>query len=208
MIYIKKGDIPNTFLTYSQQKNAHFDDMPTEVKQILRESLWREQGGICAYCMQSIKPNGQSMKIEHFHARNSDNELDYHNLLAVCHGGEGRRVEHHTCDTCKGDREIHISPLNAGDMLTISYTSNGIITTSKPGGQDELDAILNLNDKYLVQNRRKQLHALKKGISNHFKNKTVSKQYWQKIYRYYSLKEDGTYQEYVGILLWYLKKKI
>lgn len=44
MIYIKKGDIPNTFLTYSQQKNAHFDDMPTEVKQILRESLWREQG--------------------------------------------------------------------------------------------------------------------------------------------------------------------
>lgn len=44
MIYIKKGDIPNTFLTYSQQENAHFDDMPTEVKQILRESLWREQG--------------------------------------------------------------------------------------------------------------------------------------------------------------------
>lgn len=51
MIYIKKGDIPHTFLTYSQQENAHFDDMPTEVKQVLRESLWREQGGICAYCM-------------------------------------------------------------------------------------------------------------------------------------------------------------
>ena len=98
--------------------------------------------------------------------------------------------------------------MNAGDMLTISYTSNGIITTSKPGGQDELNAILNLNDKYLVQNRRKQLHALKKGISSRFKNKTVPKQYWQKIYRYYSLKEDGTYREYVGILLWYLKKKI
>ena len=86
--------------------------------------------------------------------------------------------------------------------------NNNVIESELNDCKDELDAILNLNDKYLVQNRRKQLHALKKGISNHFKNKTVPKQHWQKIYRYYSLKEDGTYREYVGILLWYLKKKI
>ena len=100
MIYIHKDDIPNVFVTYSQQEGAHFDDMPTEVKQTLRESLWREQGRIYAYCMQSIKADGQSMKIVHFHARNSDNELDYRNLLAVCHGGEDRGALHHTCDTC------------------------------------------------------------------------------------------------------------
>ena len=48
MIYIHKDDIPSVFVTYSHQEGAHFDDMPTEVKQTLRESLWREQGGICS----------------------------------------------------------------------------------------------------------------------------------------------------------------
>lgn len=208
MIYIHKDDIPSVFVTYSQQEGAHFDDMPTEVKQTLRESLWREQGGICAYCMQSIKADGQSMKIEHFHARNSDNELDYRNLLAVCHGGEDRGALHHTCDTCKGNREIHISPLNKADMLTISYTSNGEIKTSKPGGQDALDIILNLNDEYLIYNRRNKLIALKREISKRYKSRTVPVQYWKKVYDQYSSRESGPYSEFVGILLWYLKKKI
>jgi hypothetical protein len=49
MIYIHKDDIPSVFVTYSHQEGAHFDDMPTEVKQTLRESLWREQGGWTEY---------------------------------------------------------------------------------------------------------------------------------------------------------------
>lgn len=207
MIYIEKEKIPPAFLTYSRQPGAHFDDMPSDVKQKLRESLCKEQGGLCAYCMQRIHADGSSMKIEHFHARSADNELDYRNLLAVCHGGDQKTDAPITCDSYKGNRELHVSPLSRADMATISYTSNGEIRTSKTGAENELDVILNLNEDHLVANRQTRLMAFKRNLMRRFGQKGLNKQEWNRLYEKYAPKRGELYFPYVGILLWYIQKK-
>ena len=63
--------------------------MPKEVKEKLRTSLLEEQGYICAYCMKKLEDDFSKVKIEHYIARNEENQLDYNNLLAVCKGNEG-----------------------------------------------------------------------------------------------------------------------
>lgn len=66
-------------------------------------------------------------KIEHFEARTKANELQYHNLLAVCKGGEGQPLRMQFCDTKKGNKPIFINPLNKTDMDRIYYKMNGEI---------------------------------------------------------------------------------
>lgn len=205
MLHIKKGRIPSSFLTFSQKDDAHFDTMPTDVKQELRESLWREQGGICAYCMKKIEANGTSMKIEHFQARNEANELVYKNLLAVCHGGDRGLAEHQTCDTRKGDKELHVSPLDKATMQRIYYSNGGEIFIDDSSLQQELNLILNLNDEDLIYNRQKVLRAYQRGLKK-FKRR-FNNEFWKKEYNRFSTKKDGCYLSYVGILLWYISKK-
>lgn len=124
MIYIKKKAEPAKLLEYRYQPNARFDDMDADVKRQLRESLLNEQGHLCAYCMRRLS-DAKDVKIEHFEARTSENELSYHNLLAVCKGGEGGPVLAQSCDTKKGNRPIFISPLSKGDMDRIYYSHSG-----------------------------------------------------------------------------------
>ena len=87
MILIKKNSEPRSLTEYKKTVNSSFDNLPSNVKNDIRESLLKEQGYICAYCMKRIESS--DVKIEHYKARNSENELDYKNLLAVCKGNEG-----------------------------------------------------------------------------------------------------------------------
>lgn len=54
MLLIKKNSPPKEFVTYAQQEGARFDDMPSDVNNILRHALLEEQGYVCAYCMRRI----------------------------------------------------------------------------------------------------------------------------------------------------------
>lgn len=65
MILIKKQHQPEKFREYVNSDKAHFDDMPTEIKSLLRKALLQEQGYLCAYCMTKIS-DAQNVKIEHF----------------------------------------------------------------------------------------------------------------------------------------------
>ena len=77
MIHIKKSTQPKKFQEFKQQNpQAHFDDMPPDIKAILRQSLLEEQGYLCAYCMSKIC---DKVKIEHYEPRNPQNELEYSN---------------------------------------------------------------------------------------------------------------------------------
>ena len=106
------------------------------------------------------------VKIEHYVARNEENELEYKNLLAVCKGNEGESFERQTCDTRKGNREIKINPQVNGDILTISYTSNGEIKSSNSDYQKDFDDTLNINDVFgLVKARKEALNSLKRSLS-------------------------------------------
>ncbi|WP_291255204.1 HNH endonuclease [Fusobacterium sp.] len=205
MILIKKNRIPSSLVEYKQTINASFNNLPKEVKDKLRTSLLKEQGYICAYCMKKLEDDSSKVKIEHYIARNEENELDYNNLLAVCKGNEGEPFERQTCDTRKGNREVKINPQVNSDILTIGYTSNGEIKSSNLDYQEDFDNILNLNDSFgLVKARREALNSLKRKLS---KSKThLKRDIIKRIYTRYS--EEEIKESYVGILLWYLQKRM
>lgn len=201
MILIKKKSEPHSLTIYKKTINASFDNQPSKVKEDLRKSLLEEQGYICAYCMKRIEESAD-IKIEHYEARNSTNELSYKNLLAVCKGNEGSSKERQTCDTKKGNRVLHINPQKVGDISTIFFTRNGEVKSTNLLFQKDLDEVLNLNDKFgnLISARKSALKALQKKITPMNKNQI------EKLYN--KLKSAERKIEYVGILLWYLEKKI
>ena len=52
MIKINKGSAPQTLIDYKKNKNANYDDFGE--KSELKDSLIKEQYGLCAYCMDRI----------------------------------------------------------------------------------------------------------------------------------------------------------
>ena len=205
MILIKKKPIPSFLVEYKRIINASFDNLPREIKDKLRTSLLKEQGYLCAYCMKKLEDDSSKVKIEHYIARNEENELDYKNLLAVCKGNEGEPFERQTCDTRKGNKEIKINPQEKSDILTITYTSNGEIKSSNLDYQNDFDDILNLNDIFgLVKTRKEALDSLKRNLAR--KNTHLTEEAIRRIYTRYL--EAEIKESYVGILLWYLQRRM
>lgn len=211
MIQIKKGTEPKKFQEFKQQNpQAHFDDMPPDIKAILRQSLLEEQGYLCAYCMSKIRDR---VKIEHYEPRNAHNELEYSNLLAVCTGNSaGNQFEHQHCDTKKGNRRLHINPQNIDHIKQISYRSDGTIyAKDNDDFNDDLNFTLNLNDEhgYLKANRKKALDVLKKKILSNFGDKVVGCVFAEKLLKtYLSKNRSGELTPYCGILIDYLTRHL
>ena len=78
MIEIKKGKEPYELLSYRKKARANYDNM--DCKQTVLESLMREQGYLCAYCMRRIPeerelPFGvKPATIEHWEAQSKTGE--------------------------------------------------------------------------------------------------------------------------------------
>lgn len=214
MIKIKKSSPPPSFVTYSQTSGATFDDMPSQVKSDLRESLLKEQGYICAYCTIKLENKSSKTKIEHYISRKTDInlQLNYSNLFIVCLGNEGcgRGSEYHTCDTKKGSIDLRIDPKIDSHIATISYKSNGEIYSTNSNYDYDLNNILNLNHERgtLISNRKVILDVFKKnclGARNGLRTRSELKAIHDK---YLNDKNSrGWYESYVGIILDCLKKK-
>ncbi|NDO50695.1 TIGR02646 family protein [Lachnospiraceae bacterium MD335] len=226
MIYIQKKSEPNLLLEYRHQMNARFDDMDSDVKNQLRESLLKEQGHLCAYCMKRIADT-KDIKIEHFEARTLENELNYHNLLAVCKGGEGGPVQARSCDTKKENRPIFINPLNKSDMNRIYYNNSGEIHSSDTteyefeyydstgkyhsgytSPEQDIHVSLNLNyeNGAPLLGRKTALRKFQQ-LLHPYKDKKSKRLFLEKMQRVYS--EQSEYMEpYVGIVRWYIEKKL
>lgn len=211
MIYIKKKSEPDSLRVERETPGADFDSLN---KKELRKSLLEEQGYLCAYCMKRIR-KAEDIKIEHYSARNTDNQMDYQNLLAVCTGGqtdnrERVQSDRFTCDSCKGNKKLILNPQKKADMETITYNMNGLIHSSDEKFQKEIDEILNLNDKhgYLISNRKAalnplilKLHSLKPGQN--------ARPILMKLEKYCNkVNDNGELPEYAGIMRWYVAKKI
>lgn len=225
MIYIQKASEPELLIKYRYQPNARFDDMDSDVKKQLRESLLKEQGHLCAYCMRRI--DAKNVKIEHFEARTAENELQYHNLLAVCKGGDGGPVEARSCDTKKGNRPIFVNPLNKSDMNRIYYNnsgevhsyditeydfeyqdSNGKYHTGYTTPDQDIRESLNLNyeNGAPMLGRKTALRKFQK-LLHPYKDKKSKRVFLEKMKKKYS--EQGEYLEpYIGIVRWYIEKKL
>ena len=156
-----------------------------------------------------VDEKGNNVKIEHYCARSSSNELDYNNLLAVCKGNEGEPRRKQSCDTHKGNQVLHIDPQRQGDINTISYSSDGFIDSSNAEFKKDLDDVLNLNAKegYLISNRKTALSAFKHRISMKIGQRIATNEDWRKFAK--AIKDDnGRYIPYAGIVLWYINGKL
>lgn len=179
MRHIRKKPLPTSFQHYIKASNAAFDDMDTNVKEDLRDSLIAEQEGICAYCQQILKKD--KIKIEHHCERSIcdgtnntiDRRLDYSNLLAVCLGRGGVNNELH-CDSKKATFNrnnglpIVVLPSNLAHVRTIKYSSTGLISSSNETFNQEIQEILNLNIEHIKAARKKKWLM----IFSHSRNKS------------------------------------
>lgn len=207
MVYIRKRMEPKKLQTYRQQPNATFDSMDADVKTQLRNSLLAEQGHLCAYCMCRIHDE-RDVKIEHWTPRNSGNEMDYNNLLAVCYGNEGFPKNRQTCDTRKGSNVISINPLKESDMQRIFYSNSGEIHSTDVIADQDIRDKLNLNDRngQPFMGRQTALKAFKCKLHK-YKDPRNTKAFLKKMQdKYEPYSEMMT--PYIGVLRWYIDKKL
>lgn len=209
MIYINKRREPVKLIQYRNSMNSKFDDMDSDVKKVLRESLLEEQKYLCAYCMSRIRDDGD-IKIEHLKARDEDNELEYVNLLAVCKGNEGQPYRKTTCDTRKGNKSIAINPLNSDCMKTINYRNDGTIFSTDVTYDNDINDILNLNCKegYLKRNRKAALDSLNSWLIRKLRSDESAETLLRRLRRKYDNQDNIELIEYVGILLFHIDKKL
>ena len=151
---IIKQSEPRSLVEHRSQANADYDNYPDKDK--LRESLLKEQGYICCYCMSRIKLD--EMKIEHWQPQTkySSRQLDYRNLLGACMGNQGARPQNQHCDTRKGDSEITSNPIEGDKNCEnlIKYRPDGRIYSDDVSINHDLNETLNLNLGFLKKYKK------------------------------------------------------
>jgi uncharacterized protein (TIGR02646 family) len=170
---ITKLQPPHELIAWRQQKaiNAEgkpmhwgYDDMPGSLRQKVKESLLREQGGICCYIGRRITL--QTSHIEHLKPQSfctNHEDTDYSNLLAAfpeanaqkeCAYGARRRKNWY-------DVQLFIHPLRGDCESRFKYRFDGKVEPANPADKAAAETIdrLNLNDKELVNWRKEVIHA-------------------------------------------------
>ena len=159
---IAKGPEPPSLTAHRLIPSGGYEDYPD--KDALRCSLSAEQRGLCCYCMGRIRPDANSMKIEHWRsqARYPLEQLSYRNMLGACLGGEGQPPGLQHCDTRKGDQDLRWNPAdpNRDIALRLSYGADGTIVSDDCEFDRQLNDVLNLNLPMLKQRRKGVLDAV------------------------------------------------
>ena len=224
MIVIKKNKEPQELTQYRKQPDASYENMhgaklnpeqsEQDVYHIVLDSLLREQGYLCAYCMCRIpkKRGNPPCTIEHIIAQSDPNgdPLSYKNMVAVCSGNRNANDNaDKTCDARRGNKKLHVNPLDESTIKEIEYQSTGIIYSQNLEINTDLNDRLNLNciSLSLPETRKKVLDALKNDMAKKgLKNNSSFRERCQKQLQYYETQEKK--KPYVGILIWWLKKHI
>lgn len=141
-----------------------YDDMPGPVRQSVKNSLLREQGGLCCYTGRRI--TNDSSHIEHLKPQEicqNHEDTDYNNLLAAypawnspheCpYGAHAKRNWY--------DQYLFISPIRDDCEVRFRYRFNGKISPARPEDQAACETVirLNLDHKELKQMREAAIHT-------------------------------------------------
>lgn len=197
------------------------DEFP---KEKMKRALIAEQHGLCAYCMRRIRDDSHTT-LEHLIpiSKNKDGALDYRNIFGVCDGGREKDLSNGrilSCDACKAERTLHISPLNKDQMNKISYNKDGYIYTDPKDDEMEkdLNEILGLNGKRtttgktidsateLIKSRRDAYTEIRDAIRRLDRRKQCTSKNIEKLLQSYKNKQ--VWGEFIGVKLYYMKKKI
>lgn len=179
----KQGEPP--LLAAAREDGRGYKSLDPATKQAMQQKLCAEQGHLCAFCESAIEPTGADMRIAHFVPRDSapQRQLDWSNLLGVCHGnappGENKArsllpspppavpaardkaLAQLHCDAKQGNQPLdpRLDPcrITAG---TVTYQPDGTIDASEAKLARELNQVLGLNHRRLVENRLAALDQL------------------------------------------------
>ena len=212
MIWIQKTEEPGSLLRYKKQSHAYYDGYAN--KEELRETLLRDQGYLCAYCMRRIENNRDTMKIEHWKAqKNLESEsekLDFRIMLAVCDGCRGSKDQYTTCDEHRHGNKLYVNPLDKEMMKTIGYNRDGTIKSDDARIDYDLNRVLNLNciqaPSRIVQNREAIYKECKKRLQKMQQTGRWKRSILQRVLQKYEQTEDGRKQEYLGVPVYLLNK--
>ncbi len=232
MIEVKKGAEPDELRTLRIQARKDglspqeaYDKLnrDPQLKIKVKNSLVKEQGKLCAYCMCRIPRNDVDVEIapitiEHYIPRNPEDGrdvgqgLDYNNLLAVCHGNRGakgtRKIIDLTCDAHRENIEFKkVNPCKPETLQSITYTLDGKIDATDIDVKEDLVETLNLNcpTAPLIAERKSALDGLIENIGE-LEEEDIPI-YCEEILESFQNEEDEK-TPYVGILIWYLQSMI
>ena len=205
---IVKGPEPSALLEYRKGKKPGVPDPDYQgfrEMDALRESIVKEQRGLCCYCMGRIHAHG--MKVEHCLSQemHPDEQLNYRNLLGACKGGEGQPARLQHCDTRKGRQSLSFNPADPHFDIesSINYLGNGEIFSINAEINRELgEAVLNLNLPMLKSNRKAALDGFQSRLRSGEKLNAAKE----------LAKWDGSRSkelpEYAAVVACYLRKKL
>jgi len=133
MKHIRKRPEPQELLDFKAAKTndwtPSYDNLTTETKSALKQSLMQEQGWLCCYCEAELDVDDSH--IEHLRPQYHypAQELDYNNLLCSCQSRLKRREPRH-CGASKDnwyDQALMISPLDSACEGYFYFTGDGRI---------------------------------------------------------------------------------
>lgn len=231
MIPIRKSTEPPTLTKLRERAIAEglsperaYKTLKGNNKKIVRNSLLREQGQLCAYCMCRIPRNDVDEKIapiviEHYVTRNPadgrdvSQGLDYNNLLAVCNGNRADKAKNHsfidlTCDAHRGNTEFRkVNPCDPDTLINIFYTLDGKIDSTDPDVKVDIIDTLNLNcaSSPLVSEREASLSELLIDMASIEEGDLID--YCRSRLSAFQSETDNK-TPYQGILIWYLQSML
>lgn len=166
MIYIKKNNSPEIFENWKSgnpgktYKDMGSDKKSSVAKRELRDSLFKEQKGICCFCGCGLYTGGKKRKtrIAHIVPQSvaPNKSMDYDNMCLSCDSGA------YGCDTCDREQKhsiLPITPLQRDCMSFFAIHDNGELYPSKKADEtqekkaDDTINILNLNCQALQTQR-------------------------------------------------------
>jgi uncharacterized protein (TIGR02646 family) len=207
---IRKGQEPRSLARHRASGNANFVPDYDNYRHLddLRQSLVAEQGAICCYCLQRIRPSQYGMKVEHWHSQSGfpNEQLNYDNLLGACRGGHGKPWDQQHCDTRKGDSLLSKNPANARHRIesSIRYI-NGTIESTDATLNHELNDVLNLNLSILESNRKAILDAFLQSLP---KTGKLNADRLRKWIADWNGDGGGERRPYCHIVLFWLRKRL
>ena len=191
-------------------------------KNELRQSLLKEQGYICCFCMRRIEDSNETTKIAHIFPQNpvSDEDkqkvkkenldLDYNNMLAACDGGKGQSPYLQHCDTKQGNAILKINPADSikNCEKLIEYKSSGEIYSNNSDIDYDLREVLNLNLDAIKQARKEVYSVIIKKLESKYPNRSWSKRSIENEINNYSQLKNGRYAPYCQYVIFFLQKKL
>lgn len=227
MLNIKKNSDPDEYKEFKRDQGkicdlnsyeGKYNDLITsKAKKAVQESLCKEQGYLCCYCMQRIGhvrcPDSKNsdvkcMRLEHFKCQSIRKELkfEYSNMFAVCHGFNRMDCFEEHCDVKKASSELKYNPAVHNVEEYVSYTPDGTILSTDPEFDLQLNTILNLNLGYLKNNRKAKRLGVVRALNA--SGKWTKSRVQEKIVSFKTPNADGELKEYCGVVTHYLRKKL